>query len=82
MGVMKESIQRAFSYIQAKKSKFSIARDQDMLDLHVEAIDRLGNRAESVSLIWRLLQRKAEHVVLLRPFGRQGGEAGNAHSMG
>jgi hypothetical protein len=27
-----------------------------------------------------LLRRKAEHLVLLRPFGRQGGEAGDAHS--
>jgi hypothetical protein len=34
------------------------------------------------SNVARLLQGKAEHLVLLRPFGRQGGEAGDTHSMG
>src|SRR5437660_4367259 len=38
-GVMKESIQRAFSYVQAKKNELGIGRDLDTSDLHVEAID-------------------------------------------
>jgi ATP-dependent Lon protease len=46
-GGMKESIQRAFSYVQAKKTELGIARDLDTSDLHVEAIDLLGNRVEA-----------------------------------
>ena len=43
-GPMKESIQRAFSYLQAKKSDLGIARDLDNSDIHVEVIDLLANR--------------------------------------
>src|SRR5438874_2507913 len=43
-GAMKESVQRAFSYVQAKKSELGIARDLETSDLHVEVIDLLGNR--------------------------------------
>src|SRR6185437_3027398 len=39
-GSMKESVQRAFSYIQAKKGELSIARDLETSDLH-------GNRIEA-----------------------------------
>ena len=46
-GAMKESVQRAFSYVQAKKSELGIARDLDTSDLHVEVIDLLGNRVEA-----------------------------------
>jgi ATP-dependent Lon protease len=46
-GAMKESVQRAFSYIQAKKSEFAIARDLELSDIHVEVIDLLGNRVEA-----------------------------------
>jgi ATP-dependent Lon protease len=46
-GATKESVQRAFSYLQAKKSDLGIARDLDTSDLHVEAIDLLGNRVEA-----------------------------------
>jgi ATP-dependent Lon protease len=46
-GAMKESIQRAFSYVQAKKTELGVARDLDTSDLHVEAIDLLGNRVEA-----------------------------------
>jgi ATP-dependent Lon protease len=46
-GVMKESIQRAFSYLQAKKNELGIARDLDTSDLHVEAIDLFANHAEA-----------------------------------
>lgn len=46
-GAMKESVQRAFSYVQSKKTELGIARDLDISDLHVEAIDLLGNRVEA-----------------------------------
>ena len=45
-GVTKESIGRAFSYMQAKKSELSIAHELDASDLHVEVIDLMNNRVE------------------------------------
>jgi ATP-dependent Lon protease len=46
-GGMKESVQRAFSYVQSKKNELGIARDLEASDLHVEVIDLLGNRVEA-----------------------------------
>jgi ATP-dependent Lon protease len=46
-GAMRDSVQRAFSYLQAKKGDLGIARDVDTSDLHVEVIDLLGNRVEA-----------------------------------
>jgi ATP-dependent Lon protease len=46
-GAMKESVQRAFSFLQAKKSELGIARDFDVTDFHVEVIDLLANRVEA-----------------------------------
>jgi ATP-dependent Lon protease len=46
-GAMKESVQRAFSYVQAKKADLGIARDLEISDMHVEVIDLLGNRVEA-----------------------------------
>jgi ATP-dependent Lon protease len=46
-GAMKESIGRAFSYLQGKKSELGVARDLDTSDLHVEVIDLLGNHVEA-----------------------------------
>lgn len=46
-GAMKESVQRAFSYVQAKKTEFGIGRELDTSDIHVEVIDLLGNRVEA-----------------------------------
>jgi len=46
-GAMKESLQRAFSYVQSTKTELGIARDLDTCDLHVEAIDLLANRVEA-----------------------------------
>lgn len=43
-GVMRESIQRAFGYLQGNKVKLGIAREFDTTDFHVEAIDLLQNR--------------------------------------
>ena len=46
-GAMKDSVQRAFSYLQAKKVDLGVARDLDTSDLHVEVIDLLANRVEA-----------------------------------
>ena len=46
-GAMKESVQRAFSFLQAKKTDLGIARDLDVSDIHVEVIDLLANRVEA-----------------------------------
>jgi ATP-dependent Lon protease len=46
-GAMKESVQRAFSYVQAKKAELGIARELDTSDLHIEVIDLLANRVEA-----------------------------------
>src|SRR5580704_174466 len=46
-GAMKESVQRAFGYLQTKKSDLGISRDLDTSDLHVEVIDLLANRVEA-----------------------------------
>ncbi len=46
-GAMKESISRAFAFLQANKNAFGIAREMDTMDLHVEAIDLLGNKVEA-----------------------------------
>ena len=46
-GAMKESVQRAFSYVQAKKAELGIARNLETSDMHVEVIDLLGNRVEA-----------------------------------
>jgi ATP-dependent Lon protease len=42
-GTMKESIQRAFAYIQGHKTNMGIAQIIDTTDFHVEAIDLLAN---------------------------------------
>ena len=42
-GPMKESIQRAFAYLQGQKVKMGIAQQVDTTDFHVEAIDLLSN---------------------------------------
>lgn len=43
-GELKESIQRAFSYLHSNKSAFGVARELETADFHVEAIDLLGNK--------------------------------------
>lgn len=43
-GSMKESIQRAFAYLQGHKVEMGIASVFDTSDIHVEAIDLLSNR--------------------------------------
>ena len=46
-GSIKESINRAFSHLKSQKDAFSIARELDNSDFHVEAIDLLGNKVEA-----------------------------------
>ncbi|MCB9589654.1 MAG: protease Lon-related BREX system protein BrxL [Polyangiaceae bacterium] len=46
-GATKESVQRAFGYLRAKKSDLGLARDLDTSDIHVEVIDLLGNHVEA-----------------------------------
>lgn len=46
-GTMKESINRAFSYLLANKSALGVAREVDTSDFHVEVIDLLGNKVEA-----------------------------------
>ena len=41
---MKESIQRAFAYLQGQKVKMGVGQPVDTTDFHVEAIDLLSNR--------------------------------------
>jgi ATP-dependent Lon protease len=43
-GVMKDSIQRAFAYLQGHKQQFGVSQLVDGTDFHVEAIDLLSNR--------------------------------------
>ncbi|HEX4964755.1 MAG TPA: protease Lon-related BREX system protein BrxL [Thermoanaerobaculia bacterium] len=46
-GGTKESVQRAFSYLLARKGELGVARDVDTSDFHVEVIDLLNNRVEA-----------------------------------
>jgi ATP-dependent Lon protease len=46
-GTMKESINRAFSYLLSSKNTFGIGREVDTSDFYVEVIDLLGNRVEA-----------------------------------
>jgi ATP-dependent Lon protease len=43
-GSMKESLQRAFAYLQGQKVKMGIAQAFDTTDFHVEAINLLSNQ--------------------------------------
>ena len=46
-GDMKESINRAFSYLLANKNAFGVPSEVDSSDFHVEVINLLGNRVEA-----------------------------------
>ncbi len=46
-GDMRESITRAFSYLNSHKTALGVAREVDTQDFHVEVIDLLGNRVEA-----------------------------------
>src|SRR6202521_5558235 len=46
-GDMRESITRAFSYLNSQKTVLGVAGEVDTQDFHVEVIDLLGNRVEA-----------------------------------
>ena len=47
-GAMKESVQRAFAFMQAHKDELGLGRELDTSDLHVEVIDLLRRRNDAV----------------------------------
>jgi ATP-dependent Lon protease len=46
-GAMKESVQRAFSYLQTVKHDLGVGSQVDTSDFHVEVIDLLNNKVEA-----------------------------------
>lgn len=46
-GAMKESISRAFGYLQGKKVELGVGRDLDTSEVHVEVVDLIGNHVEA-----------------------------------
>ncbi len=44
---MKESIQRAFTFMLSQETALGIGREVDLSDFHVESIDLLGNKVEA-----------------------------------
>jgi ATP-dependent Lon protease len=46
-GAMKESAQRAFTYLLSRKVELGVGREVDVSDFHVEVIDLLNNRVEA-----------------------------------
>ena len=66
-GPMKESIQRAFGYLQGFKGAMGIAQPFDTTDFHVEAIDLLTNRTPcecGVGLVLAVYSALKKHAVL------------------
>src|SRR4051794_41665052 len=64
---MKESIQRAFAYLQGQKVKMGIAQQVDTTDFHVEAIDLLSNRVpceSGIALVVAVSSALKRHSVL------------------
>jgi ATP-dependent Lon protease len=66
-GLMKESIQRAFAYLQGQKEAMGIGQQIDTTDFHVEAIDLLNNRVPceaGIALIVAVYSAIKKHSVL------------------
>lgn len=66
-GTMKESIQRAFAYIQGHKVNMGIAQALDTTDFHIEAIDLLVNRIScdaGVGLVVAIYSALKKHSTL------------------
>jgi ATP-dependent Lon protease len=64
---MRESIQRAFAYIQGHKVNMGIAQAFDTTDVHVEAIDLLTNRVScdvGVALVVAIYSALKKHAAL------------------
>ena len=70
---LKESCQRAFSYMQTHKGELGLGRDLDTHDFHVEGVDLLGSRVAceagvaffvaAVSVVRRISMRGATMVL-------------------
>src|SRR5438876_11779802 len=66
-GPMKESIQRAFAFLQGQKVKMGIAQQVNTTDFHVEAIDLLSNRVPceaGIALVIAIYSALKKHSVL------------------
>ncbi len=66
-GPMKESLQRAFAYLQSQKVKMGIGQQFDTTDFHVEAIDLLGNHVPceaGIALVVAVYSAIKRHSVL------------------
>jgi ATP-dependent Lon protease len=66
-GPMKESIQRAFAFLQGQKVKMGIGQQVDTTDFHVEAIDLLNNRVPceaGIALVVAVYSAMKKHSVL------------------
>jgi ATP-dependent Lon protease len=64
---MRESIQRAFAYIQGHKVNMGIAQAFDATDVHVEAIDLLTNRVScdvGIALVVAIYSALKKHAAL------------------
>ncbi len=66
-GPMKESILRAFAYLQGQKVKMGVAQQLDTTDFHVEAIDLLSNRVpceSGIALVVSVYSALKRHSVV------------------
>jgi ATP-dependent Lon protease len=66
-GPMKESIHRAFAYLQGQKVKMGVGQQIDTTDFHVEAIDLLNNRVPceaGIALVVAVYSAVKKHSVL------------------
>jgi ATP-dependent Lon protease len=66
-GVMKESIQRAFAYLQGQKVKLGVGQLIDNTDFHVEAIDLLANHVPceaGIALVVAIYSAVKKHSAL------------------
>jgi ATP-dependent Lon protease len=66
-GAMKESIQRAFAYLQGQKVKMGIGQAVDTTDFHVEAIDLLANHVPceaGIALVVAIYSAVKKHSAL------------------
>jgi ATP-dependent Lon protease len=66
-GAMKESIQRAFAYLQGHKVQMGIGQQVDTTDFHVEAIDLLSNHVPceaGIALVVAIYSAIKKHSVV------------------
>ena len=66
-GSTRETVQRAFAYVQGHKSEMGIGREIDTMDFHVEAVDLLGNRVPcdaGIALVVAVYSAIKKHAAL------------------